>query len=61
MVCRPVRALTPAQAALLRGARAATTLAIELDDGDTRSLRRTTAQAIRNIKAFRPRKVTQVV
>ena len=32
-----------------------TTLAIDLGDGDTRVLPRTTALAVRNIKAFRPR------
>ena len=32
-----------------------TTLAIELDDGDTRVVRRTTTQPVRNIKANRPR------
>ncbi len=39
-----------------------TTLAIELDDGETRVVRRTTNLAVRNIKANRPRPVrTQVV
>jgi transposase InsO family protein len=37
-----------------------TTLAIELDDGETKVVRRTTTQAIRNIKANRPRTVTSV-
>jgi hypothetical protein len=37
-----------------------TTLAIELDDGETRVVRRTTTQAIRNIKANRPRTVPSV-
>jgi hypothetical protein len=32
-----------------------TTLAIELDDGDTRIVRRTTTQPVRNIKTHRPR------
>ncbi len=35
-----------------------TTLAIELDDGETRVVRRTTTTAVRNIKADRPRPVT---
>ena len=34
-----------------------TTLAIELDDGGTRVVRRTTTVAVRNIKADRPRAV----
>ena len=33
---------------------AETTLAIELDDGETRVVRRTTTQPVRNIKADRP-------
>jgi hypothetical protein len=37
-----------------------TTLAIELDDGETRVIRRTTSQPIRNIKADRPRTVPSV-
>jgi transposase InsO family protein len=37
-----------------------TTLAIELDDGETRVVRRTTTQAVRNIKADRPRTVPSV-
>lgn len=37
-----------------------TTLAIELDDGDTRVVRRTTTQPVRNIKADRPRTVPSV-
>ena len=32
-----------------------TTLAIELDDGETRIVRRTTTTPVRNIKADRPR------
>ncbi len=32
-----------------------TTLAIELDDGDTRVVRRITTQAVRSIKRQRPR------
>jgi len=35
-----------------------TTLAIELDDGETRVLRRTTTLPVRNIKADRPRTAT---
>ena len=35
-----------------------TTLAIELDDGETRVVRRTTTLPVRNIKADRPRPVT---
>ena len=38
-----------------------TTLAIELDDGETRVVRRTTTLAVRNIKADRPRSVTPQV
>jgi ribosomal protein L6P/L9E len=34
-----------------------TTLAIELDDGETRVMRRTTTTPVRNIKADRPRSV----
>ena len=37
-----------------------TTLAIELDDGETRVVRRTTTQPVRNIKADRPRTVPSV-
>ena len=37
-----------------------TTLAIELDDGETRVVRRTTSQPVRNIKADRPRTVPSV-
>ena len=40
---------------------AETTLAIELDDGETRVVRRTTTTAVRNIKADRPRPVTHQV
>ena len=32
-----------------------TTLAVELPDGDTRTVRRTTEQPVRNIKGQRPR------
>lgn len=39
---------------------AETILAIELDDGDTRVVRRTTTTAVRNIKADRPRTVPSV-
>jgi hypothetical protein len=39
---------------------AETTLAIELDDGETRVVRRTTTTAVRNIKADRPRTVPSV-
>ena len=39
---------------------AATTLAIELDDGETRVISRTTTTAVRNIKADRPRTVPSV-
>ena len=35
-----------------------TTLAIELDDGETRVVRRTTTLPVRNIKADRPRSAT---
>ena len=35
-----------------------TTLAIELDEGETRVIRRTTTLAVRNIKADRPRPAT---
>jgi hypothetical protein len=38
-----------------------TTLAIELDDGETRVVRRTTTIPIRNIKADRPRPVEPIV
>jgi len=34
-----------------------TTLAIELDDAETRVVRRTTTKPVRNIKADRPRQV----
>ena len=37
-----------------------TTLAIELDDGETRVVRRTTPLAVRSIKADRPRTVPSV-
>ena len=37
-----------------------TTLAVELDDGETRVIRRTTQQPVRNIKASRPRTATSV-
>ena len=37
-----------------------TTLAIELDDGETRVVRRTTTLPVRNIKADRPRPDTQL-
>jgi hypothetical protein len=37
-----------------------TTLAIELTDGDTRVVRRTTSQPIRSIKGQRPRTATSV-
>ena len=37
-----------------------TTLAIELDDGETRVVRRTTTQPVRNIKADRPRTAPSV-
>jgi hypothetical protein len=37
-----------------------TTLAIELDDGETRVVRRTTTLPVRNIKADRPRTVPSV-
>ena len=37
------------------------TLAIELDDGETRVVRRTTTIPVRNIKAGRPRPVTAEV
>jgi hypothetical protein len=36
-----------------------TTLAIELDDAETRVVRRTTTKPVRNIKAGRPRPVPQ--
>ena len=39
---------------------AETTLAIQLDDGETRVIRRTTSQPVRNIKADRPRTVPSV-
>ena len=38
-----------------------TTLAIEVDDGETRMVRRTTTLPVRNIKADRPRPVTHQV
>jgi hypothetical protein len=38
----------------------ATTLAIEFTDGDTRVIRRTTTQPVRNIKADRPWTVPSV-
>ena len=38
-----------------------TTLAIELDEGETRVVRRTTTLAVRNIKADRPRPATPQV
>ena len=38
-----------------------TTLAIELDDGETRVVRRTTTLPVRNIKANRPRPATSTV
>jgi hypothetical protein len=37
-----------------------TTLTIELDDGDTRVIRRTTTQPVRSIKGQRPRTATSV-
>ena len=37
-----------------------TTLTIELDDGESRVVRRTTTTAVRNIKANRPRPVSSV-
>ena len=37
-----------------------TTLAVELDDGETRVIRRTTTVPVRNIKASRPRTATSV-
>jgi hypothetical protein len=37
-----------------------TTLTIELDDGESRVVRRTTTTAVRNIKGNRPRPVSQV-
>ena len=37
-----------------------TTLAIELDDGDTRVVRRTTTKLVRNIKSMRPRTAPSV-
>ena len=37
------------------------TLTIDLPDGGTRTVRRTTTQAVRNVKAFRPRKVGHVL
>jgi hypothetical protein len=39
---------------------AETTLAIELDHGETRVIRRTTTTAVRNIKADRPRTAPSV-
>jgi len=41
-------------------ARLGTTLAIELDDAETRVVRRTTTTPVRNIKAGRPRTVPSV-
>ena len=38
-----------------------TTLAIQVDDGETRIVRRTTTQPVHNIKADRPRPVTHQV
>ena len=38
-----------------------TTLAIELEDGETRVVRRTTSQPVRSIEANRPRPVTAQV
>ena len=38
-----------------------TTLAVELDDGETRVVRRTTTLPVRNIKADRPRSATPQV
>jgi hypothetical protein len=37
-----------------------TTLAIELDDGDSRVIRRTTTTAVRNIKSRPPRTATSI-
>ena len=37
------------------------TLTIDLPDGGTRTVRRTTTQPVRNVKAFRPRKVGHVL
>ena len=37
-----------------------TTLAIELDDGETRVVRRTTTLPVRNINAVRPRTVPSI-
>jgi transposase InsO family protein len=37
------------------------TLTMDLPDGGTRTVRRTTTQAVRNVKAFRPRKVGHVL
>jgi len=37
-----------------------TTLAIELDDAETRVVRRTTTTPVRNIKADRPRTIPSV-
>jgi hypothetical protein len=37
-----------------------TTLAIELDDGETRVVRRTTTLPVRNINADRPRTVPSI-
>ena len=37
-----------------------TTLTVELDDGDTRVIRRTTTQPVRSIKGQRPRTATSV-
>ena len=39
---------------------AAETVTIDLDDQDTRTVRRTTSQAVRSIKAHRPRKAAHV-
>jgi hypothetical protein len=37
-----------------------TTLAVELDDGDVRVIRRTTTQPVRNIKSRPPRTATSI-
>ena len=37
------------------------TLTIDLPDGGTRTVRRTNTSAVRNVKAFRPRKVGHVL
>ena len=39
---------------------AADTITIDLDSGDTRTIRRTTTQAVRSIKAQQPRKAAHV-